>query len=217
MQKLKVKCSVNFSRIMAHKNTWAFSHDKVENELFKASVFWMNDWCDLSGYQISEQTHFFTRRAVDVVSEACFTAMTGDRHDERAAMNFSMIIFALTPSWLVWILTVMPVWLYFGHHFCFVLFCFWTLNFVYYTSVSCVWFLLPYVSLKIFETRNAYFVFSFEDFRIYSRFNNVNYGAWYVCKPLFGSSVPTYRLACFEISLSIIEKKLKRSSGKGRT
>ena len=167
--------------------------------------------------RISEQTHFFTRRAVDVVSEACFTAMTGDRHDERAAMNFSMIIFALTPSWLVWILTVMPVWLYFGHHFCFVLFCFWTLNFVYYTSVSCVWFLLPYVSLKIFKTRNAYFVFSFEDFRICSRFNNVNYGAWYVCKPLFGSSVATYRLACFEISLSIIEKKLKRSSGKGRT
>ena len=31
---------------------------------------------------------------------------------------------------------------------CFVLFCFWTLNFIYYTSVSCVWFLLPYVSLQ---------------------------------------------------------------------
>ena len=31
---------------------------------------------------------------------------------------------------------------------CFVLFCFWTLNFIYYTSVNCVWFLLPYVSLQ---------------------------------------------------------------------
>ena len=38
-----MKCSVNFSRIMAHKNTRVFSHDKVENKLFKASVCWMND------------------------------------------------------------------------------------------------------------------------------------------------------------------------------
>ena len=75
---------------------------------------------------------------------ACFTAMTGDRHDERAAMDFSMIIFAQTPSWLEWILTVMPVWLYFSSF----LFCFLTLNFIYYTSVSCVWLLLPYVSLQ---------------------------------------------------------------------
>ena len=58
---------------------------------------------------------------------------------------------------------------------------------------------------------------SFEDFRICSRFNIVNYGAWYVYKPLFGSSVATCRLACSEISLSIIGKKLKRSPGKGRT
>ena len=61
--------------------------------------------------------------------------------------------------------------------------------------------------------------FSFEDFRIYSRFNKVNYGTWYVYKPLFGSSnsVATCRLACSEISLSVIGKKLKRSPGKGRT
>ena len=32
------------------------------------------------------------------VSEACFTAMTGARQDERAAMDLSMIIFAQTPS-----------------------------------------------------------------------------------------------------------------------
>ena len=43
IQNLEVKYSVNFSRIMAHKNTRVFSHDKVENKLFKASVFWMND------------------------------------------------------------------------------------------------------------------------------------------------------------------------------
>ena len=95
------------------------------------------------GKDIRASSYFFTRRATDVVSEACFTVMTGDRHDERAAMNFSMImIFAQTPSWLVWILTIMPVWLYFSSF----LFCFLILNFTYYTSVSCVWFLLPYVS-----------------------------------------------------------------------
>ena len=43
IQNLEVKCSVNFSRIMAHKNTRVFSYDKVENKLFRASVFWMND------------------------------------------------------------------------------------------------------------------------------------------------------------------------------
>ena len=77
----------------------------------------------LIGKDIRASSYFFTRRAADVVSEACFTVMTGDRHDERAAMDFSMIIFAQTPSWLVWILTVMPVWLYFSSFlFCSVLF-----------------------------------------------------------------------------------------------
>ena len=32
------------------------------------------------GYQ--SELLFFTRRAADVVSEACFTVMTGDRHDK---------------------------------------------------------------------------------------------------------------------------------------
>ena len=71
--------------------------------------------------------------------------------------------------------------------------------------------------MKIFKTRIVYFVFSFEDFRICPRFNNVNNGAWYVYKTFFGSSVTSCRLACSEISLSIIGKKLKRSPGKGRT
>ena len=39
IQNLEVKCAVKFSRIMAHENTRVFSHDKVENKLFKASVF----------------------------------------------------------------------------------------------------------------------------------------------------------------------------------
>ena len=36
-------------------------------------------------------------------------------------------------------------------------------------------------------------------------------------KPLFNCSVATCRLACFEISPSINEKKLEESPGKGRT
>ena len=39
-----------------------------------------------------------TRRAVDVISETFFRAMTGDRDDELAAMDLSMIAVAQTPS-----------------------------------------------------------------------------------------------------------------------
>ena len=114
-------------------------HDKVENNCSRRVFF---EWTtpnsleheDRSGWQrgktrlqwqmwlytqrigkdIRASSYFFIRRAADVVSEACFTMMTGDRHDGQAAMDFSMIIFAQTPSWLEWILTVMPVWLYFS-------------------------------------------------------------------------------------------------------
>ena len=57
----------------------------------------------------------------------------------------------------------------------------------------------------------------FEDFRLCSLYDNVNYGGSHVCKPLFGSSVATCRLACSEISLSITEKQLERSPANGRT
>ena len=96
-----------------------------------------SDWCNFplnASKDIRARSYFFTRRTADVVSEACFTVMNGDRHDERAAMDFSMIIFALTPSWLVWILTIMPVWLYFSSFlFCFVLF----LNTEFYMLYEC--------------------------------------------------------------------------------
>ena len=75
------------------------------------------------GKVIRASSYFSTRRVVDLVPEACSTAMTEDRHDELAAIDLSMIAVALTPSWLVWILTVMPVWLYFSSFlFCSVLF-----------------------------------------------------------------------------------------------
>ena len=45
----------------------------------------------------------FSRRVADVIFEAYLTAMTGDRHDELAALYLSVIEVALTSSWLVWI------------------------------------------------------------------------------------------------------------------
>ena len=36
----------------------------------------------LIGKDIRTSSQLFTRRVADVISEACFTAMTGDRHDE---------------------------------------------------------------------------------------------------------------------------------------
>ena len=44
-----------------------------------------------------ESSMLLTRRAPDVISEACFTVMTRDRHDELTAMDLSMIAVALTP------------------------------------------------------------------------------------------------------------------------
>ena len=52
----------------------------------------------------------------DVISEACSTAKTGDCHDKLTKMDLIMIAVTLTLSWLVLILTIMPVW----HNSCFV-------------------------------------------------------------------------------------------------
>ena len=43
------------------------------------------------GKGIRANSYFFTRRAADVLPEACFTTMTEDRHDELAAMVLSVI------------------------------------------------------------------------------------------------------------------------------
>ena len=140
------------------------------------------------GKDIRVSSYFFTRRAADVVSEACFIAMTGDRHDDRSRsvtvmsrMNFNSCASFTIP----------------------VLFLKTKLNILYECEL-CLIFVCP-------------FCFLFEDFRLCSRFSKVNHGAWHVYKPRFGSSVATCRLACSEISLSIIEKKTSEKSRKGRT
>ena len=143
-----MKYSVKSGQIVALKNKQGFSCD--ENKLLKAfmnkrqpnsrehegcwgwqrrktSLLWLM-WPSTQriGKDINASS-LLTRRAVDVISETFFCAMTGDRDDELAAMDLSMIAVALTPSWLVCILTVMPVWLYFSYHSCFFsAFFFWT-------------------------------------------------------------------------------------------
>lgn len=71
---------------------------------------------------------------------------------------------ALTLSWFLWILTVCHFGCIF-HHSWFVLFCFWTQNYIYYASISCVWILmvkklLIQLSMKTFKTQTVYFMFS---------------------------------------------------------
>ena len=66
------------------------------------------------GKVIRASSYLSTRRVVDLVPEACSTP---DRHDGLAAIDLSMITVTLTPSWLVWILVVIPS--YFFHHSCF--------------------------------------------------------------------------------------------------
>ena len=58
------------------------------------------------------------------------------------------------------------------------------------------------------------FCFSFEDFRTCSRFNNVNYSARYVYKPLFDSSVATCRLASVPKYHFQLSEKAKKKSWK---
>ena len=124
-----------------HEGCWGWQRRKT-------SLLWLM-WPSTQriGKDINASS-LLTRRAVDVISETFFCAMTGDRDDELAAMDLSMITVALTPSWLVCILTVMPVWLYFSYHSCFFPHFFWTWTYICYTSVNWVWFLLPYVSLQ---------------------------------------------------------------------
>ena len=70
--------------------------------------------------------------------------------------------------------------------------------------------------VKTFKTRTVQFFFLFEDFRLCSRFNNVNYGTRHVYKPWFGfglllladSLVPKFH---FQLSKKAREKSRKRS------
>ena len=125
-------------RIVAHKNAQVFSHDtkkqtaqglcvkherQPNSQEHKDCLQWQ--CCNTPllwptrpsthriGKDIRATFYLFTRRAADVILNF-FTAISEDRDDELAAMDPCMIEVALTLSWLVWILTVMPVWLCFS-------------------------------------------------------------------------------------------------------
>ena len=142
------KQTVQGECIMNEQQPNSLGHeDRSEWQRRKTRPQWlMWPFTQCIGEVIRASSYFSTRRVVDSVPEACSTAMIEDRHDELAAIDLSMIAIALTPSWLVWILTVVPDYIF--HHSCFFLFCFWKRNFIYYTSASCVRFLLPYVNLQ---------------------------------------------------------------------
>ena len=119
-----MKCSAKLGKIVAHKNTQVFHmtsrKQTVQGECFKnerqpnspehknrsgwqhrdTRLQWLM-WPSTQriGKDIRASSYFFTRRAADVVPEACFTAMTKDRHDELAAVDLSVIALTLT----VWI------------------------------------------------------------------------------------------------------------------
>ena len=117
--------------------------DRSEWQRRKTRLQWlMRPSTQCIGKIIRTSSYFSTRRVVDLVPEACPIAMTEDRHDELVAIDLSMTAVALTLSWLVWILTVMPGYVF--HHSCSV----FENETSYYTSVSCVWFLLSYVNLQ---------------------------------------------------------------------
>ena len=95
------------------------------------------------GKVIRASSYLSTRRVVDLVPEACSTP---DRHDGLAAIDLSMI--TVTDTVMISINFSSYTKLYFSSFLFFFLCCFWKRSFIYYTSVSCVWFLLPYVNLQ---------------------------------------------------------------------
>ena len=143
-----------FGRLVARKNTQVFLHDQPKTSCSRR--IFMNEQQPTSPEKSAAVTDvaFHSTHRNGYQSKLLFFHSKGDRcslwgllHcDELPAMEHRVIA-VMTPSWLVWTLTAMPVWL--DHSsFLFCLFCFWTQNFIYYDSVSCVWFLLPYVSLQ---------------------------------------------------------------------
>ena len=139
-------------RIVAHKNKQAFWHDNWKTNCSR-HLFYENDspiprieHQDCSGWQRHKTRLLWpmwpsTQHISERISEQALSCSLkgGDRLDELAAMDFSMIVVALKPSWLVWILTVIPVRLYFSSFlFCSVL----LLNTKLYMLYECYLFLV---------------------------------------------------------------------------
>ena len=134
--------------------------------------------------------------------------LTGDYDDnhELPAMNLGMIAVALTPSWLGWIWTVMPAWLYFSSFLFSVLLFFSKHENIYMTWVLAVFDYYyrrqayDLTDREIFKTGTVHFVFSL-----------IIFVSAHLCLVLL------LQLASSQISISINGKKLERSPGNSRT
>ena len=150
-----MKCTAKLGRIVAHKNTQVFHmtsrKQTVQGECFMnerqpnspehknrsgrqhrdTRLQWLM-WPSTQriGKGIRANSYFFTRRAADVLPEACFTTMTEDRHDELAAMDLSVISMNFN--------SYISLVIFSSFLFCSVLFL--ITKFTYYLSVSCVGF-----------------------------------------------------------------------------
>ena len=100
------------------------------------------------GKVIRASSYFSTRRVVDLVPEACSTAMTEDRHDELAASNRPQHDRSRSDTVMISMNFNSYASLYFSSFVFFSVLFLKKRSFTHYRSVSCVWFLLPYVNLQ---------------------------------------------------------------------
>ena len=140
--------------------------------------------------------------------------MSGNRHDDVAAMDLSMIAVALTPyichminmnfdsyASIIIFTNIPPLFCFvFEHETIYTLRVLAVFDFHYRRQAGNI------TERENLKNSDCPFRFLFEDYRLFT-----------LLKAFFGSSVATCRLAYSENSLSINEKKLKRRPGKGGT
>ena len=116
--------------------------DRSEWQRRKTRLRWlMRASTQCIGKVIRISFYFSTRRVVDLVPEACSIAMTVDRHESRDRPQHDR---SRSDTVMIGMNFNSYARLYFSSF----LFCFWKWNFIYYTSVGYVWFLLPYVNMQ---------------------------------------------------------------------
>ena len=136
--------------------------------------------------------------------------MTGDRRDELAAIHYDNIrSYTVILSLKFNSYASLAILFIISISLCFV----FEHETSYTTRMLAVWFY--YRTQACNQTERKKLHNSLCPFQI-SRYNNIDYGGWHAYKPLFGSSVAIFWLACSDISLSMNEKKLEGSPGNGR-
>ena len=115
---------------------------------------------------------------VNVISEACFSLMTWDPHDELAGMDHSMIVVALTPLFVKNFNSYVCYVTFFIISVLFCLVCEHETVSINYTSFCCVWVLLLYIMKRQggnLQNMDSQFHFLFGDFHLCLCYNFLNY------------------------------------------